>query len=115
MFDFIVILVLVALAFPVIAIVALAKTMSLRTLIVALGERVETLERDLARRDVVSPQITTTTVQPEPAPAPPPLPVTAPPEAQASAAAPPSSSVPLVPEPSASPPPLPRSIGFEER
>jgi uncharacterized membrane protein len=112
MFDLIVTLVLVALAFPVIAIVALAKAISLRTLVVALGARVETLERELARRDVLLPTIATTTARAEPTPPPPP--VAAPAETEAPSALPPSPSVPLVPEPAPATRP-PRTIGFEER
>jgi uncharacterized membrane protein len=110
MFDLIVILVLVALAFPVIAIVALAKAISLRTLVLALGARVEALERELARRDVLLPTTATPTARAEPTPPP----ESAPAETEAPPAPPPSPSVPLIPEsaPAAQPP---RAIGFEER
>jgi uncharacterized membrane protein len=119
MFDFLVILVLVALAFPVIAIVALVKATSLRTLVLALGARVEALERELAHRDAVSAQVAAATTEAAPtrAPVAAPPPVATPPGAQAPAEPPlPPPSVPLVGAPAASPAPAPpRAIGFEER
>ncbi len=110
MFDLIVILVLAALAFPVIAIVALVRVLGLSGLVLRLDSRVSALERELVRREAVSP----------PAPAasvPPPLPVDTPLEAPAAPpspppAPPPPPSVPQKPAPVAPPP---RSISFEER
>ncbi len=54
MFDLIVILVLAALAFPVIAIVALVMVLSLRSLVVRLDERVRALEVGPTPRETVA-------------------------------------------------------------
>ena len=110
MFDLIVILVLAALAFPVIAIVALVRVVGLHKLVLHLGLRVEALERNLALREAVSPQISAASAAPPP-------PVAAPIEAPAPPAAlpqPPPPSVPPTPVLPTSPPPR-QPISFEER
>ncbi len=127
MFDLIVIIVLVMLAFPVIAIIALAQASTLRGLLVRLEARVAALERVLELRGSTtpelrsaaapgaSPEITTTpappqaTPQPETAAAPPPPPPLPPPPASP----PPITSVPPSPPPSTPAPP--ERPGFEER
>jgi hypothetical protein len=67
MFDLIVILMLAALAFPVIAI-ALVKVLGLTGLVLRLESRVSALERELAPREAVSSQTPATST-------PPPLPI----------------------------------------
>jgi hypothetical protein len=54
MFDLIVVLVLLALAFPVIAIVALVMVLSLRNLVARLDERVRALELGPTPRETVA-------------------------------------------------------------
>jgi uncharacterized membrane protein len=122
MFDLIVILVLAALAFPVIAIVALVMVLSLRNELARLAGRLRALELERTPREAVA----------VPAPARPPTPAAAPapeqpPEPTATPAAPPpiaasGAAAAPPPLPSHLPPPVPpgpaaspRSISFEER
>ena len=114
MFHLVIVLVALALAFPVIAIVALVKVLAFGSLLQRLELRVLALERHLAPVGV-SP------VQAEPQPAPPPpqaaAPVEPPPPPTPSppAPSPPQpTSVPPAPVPRPSPLP-PAPIGFEER
>ncbi len=124
MFDSIVILVLLALAFPIIAIIALVNVTSLSGVVRRLEQRVLTLEHAATARPAPA--------QPAAA-APPPLRPTPQPDSRSAAAAeprpppasppppppfapspPPSAtSVPATPAPPSSPPP--QQIGFEER
>jgi hypothetical protein len=92
MFDLIVVLVLLALAFPVIAIVALVMVLSLRNLVARLDERVRALELGPTPRETVAARsaagpapapIPETRPEPEPAPEPAPPPSAAPTEAPA--------------------------------
>jgi uncharacterized membrane protein len=121
MFDLIVILVLAALAFPVVAIVALVKAVGLRDLVRRLESRVATLEQRLMAAGDVSPQGRPVTAPPQaaapaeftPTPPPPPAPAAAPPPLPLPPPLPPSAtSVPVSAAPTPLPPP---SIGFEER
>lgn len=119
MFDGLVIIVLIALAFPVIAIVALVQASSLGTVVRRLEQRVSVLERATAA--------VTAAAAPSPAPSPPPaaapaaLPPAPLPPPQTEPAAPPP--MPAVPQPGISvpttvpaiPTPRPPQIGFEER
>jgi hypothetical protein len=68
MFDLIVILMLAALAFPVIAIVALVKVLGLIGPVLRLESRVSALEGELVPREAVSSQTPATST-------PPPLPI----------------------------------------
>ena len=119
MFDLIVIVVIVALAFPVLAIVALIKTIGVSDLVRRLELRVATLERqrtladDVSRYDgrVPSPPPAAAPVE---TPPPPPATVQAPPPVPVVASAAPAASVPLTPAPAALPSSQ-RPIGFEER
>ena len=115
MFDLIVILVLLALAFPVIAVVALVMVVDLRGLVRRLEQRVIALERPAPPGPAP--------VRTEPAPPPPPRPApqvaaaaepvgAAPPPPPPTASPPPPPSVPITPPHS---PPPPQQIGFEER
>jgi uncharacterized membrane protein len=123
MFDLIVILVLAALAFPVIAIVALVMVLSLRNEFARLAGRLRALELERPPREAVAAPALARPPTPAAAPAPerPPEPAAtpaAPPPIAASetAAAPPPLPShlppPAPPAPAASPP---RSISFEER
>jgi uncharacterized membrane protein len=118
-FDWLAILLLAALAFPVIAIVALVMTISLRDLVHRLDARLGKLERELAHR-VTAPSQTAAAVVTERQPSPPPP--AAPTESPASLPPspppppPPQQSAPAsVPPVSAASPAPPRPIGFEER
>jgi len=117
MFDLIVIVVIAALAFPVLAIVALVKTIGLRDLVRRLELRVATLERQI-RPAGDEAQYGQRAPSPSPAdapvvsPPPPPSVSQAPPPIPAEASPAAISSVPLTPLPPASPQ---RTIGFEER
>ncbi len=113
-------IVLAVLAFPVIAVVALVKAVSLRGLLRDLERRMATLERRLAPAAAAAPQSIRAEdapprpqdgLPPEPAqPAPsPPTPPSPPPPTPARA------SVPLSPAPQPSAAPTPAPIGFEER
>jgi len=107
-FNLIVVLVLAALAFPVIAVIALIKVMELRDLLRRLDLRVVMLERHLAPADLSPPETAPQLAPPPPqaaAPAepPPPLPPPALPPPQ-----PTSVPSPALPSP-------PERIGFEER
>ena len=115
MFDLIVILVLLALAFPVIAVVALVMVVDLRGLVRRLEQRVIALERPAPPGPAP--------VRTEPASPPPPRPApqvaaaaepvgAAPPPPPPTASPPPPPSVPITPPHS---PPPPQQIGFEER
>jgi uncharacterized membrane protein len=123
MFDLIVILVLLALAFPIIAIIALVMVVDLRGLVRRLEQRVRMLEH------AVPPGATATRAAPATPPAPaPPQPAPQPTSESATAAEPPGSpppstppppppppaSVPIAPAPPSSPSPL-QQIGLEER
>jgi uncharacterized membrane protein len=118
-FDFLAILVLAALAFPVIAVVALVMIISLRDLVRRLDARVATLERGLAVSVPASRKATAAPpTEPQPAPKPqrPPPPSAASAEPPAPPRPPPipqPGSPPIAPPPAASPPP--RAISFEER
>jgi uncharacterized membrane protein len=120
MFDLLVVLVLLALAFPVIAIVALVMVLSLRNDFARLDGRIRTLELDRTPRPAVAARAAGGPLQvpPEPAPARAPEPAPSP-ESQptpAAAAAPPPLPPQLPPSiPSAPAAPPPRSISFEER
>jgi uncharacterized membrane protein len=121
MFNFVVIIMLLVLAFPVIAIIALIQTSSLRGTLVHLEARVGTLERALSAGGVQPPQPPPTAMPVAAAPSPTPHPP------QATAQTEPSAAPPQVP------PPPPRAtsvpvtqpasarlqaqpqIGFEER
>ena len=126
-FDLLAILLLAALAFPVIAIVALVMTISLRDLVRRLDARLGNVERELAHR-VTAPAQITAVVAPEPQP--PAAPATAPAESPASVSpspplAPPQPPSPQPPSPQLGPasvPPVPavspappRAVSFEER
>jgi uncharacterized membrane protein len=127
MFDLIVVLVLLALALPVIAIVALVMVLSLRGLVARLVERVRALELGLTLPDAVTaraaagptpapipetrPELEPTTA-PELEPVPPRA--AAPAETPTPPPLPPHLPPPVPPAPAASPSP-PRAIGFEER
>jgi uncharacterized membrane protein len=117
MFDLIVILVLLALAFPVIAIIALVMVIDLRGLVRRLDQRVMTLEHMPPRRDTAPAraEATPTAAQAAPSAPPPPRQTAATFEPPASTSPPPPSppptSVPISPPPSSPPP----QIGFEER
>jgi uncharacterized membrane protein len=105
MFALIIIVVVLVLACPVIAIIALVVAGELRTLVRRLESRVATLERGLATRDAVPARTTAA-----PAPAPPQqaaVPAEPPPP-------PPPASVPQSPASAPSPLP-PQPIGIEER
>jgi uncharacterized membrane protein len=107
MFGLIVILVLLALAFPVIAIVALVMVADLRGLVRRLDHRVRLLEQAAPPSAPPAFAPATQPAAAEPAgPTPPPSPPSAPP--------PPPTSVPITPAPPSSPSP-PQQIGFEER
>jgi uncharacterized membrane protein len=114
MFDGLVIIVLIALAFPVIAIVALVQASSLGGVVRRLEQRVAALERAVAASGAAAaapPPAAALAPTPPPAPAIAPAEPTVPPPVPASA--PPVSSVPGTP-PSAPSPRRPQ-IGFEER
>ena len=120
MFDLIVILILLVLAFPVIAIVALVKANGVRRLVLLLELRIRDLERVRAPGGAL-PSQPATAAMPAVAPATPPPP---PAPAASPHPAPPASVVPPAPTPQASvppsPPPLPplapaAGPGFEER
>ncbi|HUN49886.1 MAG TPA: DUF2339 domain-containing protein, partial [Candidatus Sulfotelmatobacter sp.] len=110
------VIVLIALAFPVIAIVALVQVSSLGGVVRRLEHRVMGLERAVAAGGTPAPQ-TATIATPAPAPVPPAPQVPAPAERAAPPplpSPPPATSVPVAPIPAA-PPPRPAQIGFEER
>jgi uncharacterized membrane protein len=119
MFDWIVILVLLALAFPIIAIIALVMVVDLRGVLRRLEQRVRMLEN--AAPPGAAPA-RAPAAPPRPAPEPVPQPAAAaespgspPPPSPHSAPPPPPSrppSVPITPPPSSPPP---QQIGFEER
>jgi len=118
MFELIISLVALALAFPVIAVVALVKAAGLRRLVHGLDLRVAALERSLAALATASPRVEAPAPSPQaPAPA---RPSSPPPPPEAPQTSVPPSPPPLSPPP---PPPLPspsapapqRPIGFEER
>ncbi len=113
MFDLIIILVIAALAFPVLAVVALIKAVGVSDLVRRLEHRVAALEHRLSLTGAL----------PRPAPSPPAAPVEPPPlppEAQAppplppEVSAAPAASVPASPAPAPAASPQP-AIGFEER
>jgi uncharacterized membrane protein len=116
MFDLIVIVVIAALAFPVLAIIALIKAIGIADLIRRLELRVATLERRLTLGDDL-PRQNQPVSSPAAAPSgPPPLPpeFQAPPPMPPEASLPPATSVPVSPTPTLSASPQ-RAIGFEER
>jgi uncharacterized membrane protein len=117
MFDLIAIIVLLVLAFPIIAIIALVQAASLRGTLVRLEARVGTLERGLAAREPREsqpPPAAAPAAAPAPAPAPPPqTSVFSQPIAPPSTPPPPAASVPVTPPRAAASPP--QQIGFEER
>ena len=124
MFDLLVILVLVALAFPVIAIVALVMVLALRNDFARLAGRMRALELERTPREAAAMSAPARPPTPEPAPAParPPEPAATPAApgpiaASAAAAAPPPLPSHLPPPVPPAPPPAapPRSISFEER
>ena len=120
--NVIVILVLLALAFPIIAIIALVIAIDLRGLVRRLDQRVRMLEhaappaaapaRDLGAappaqpRPAPQPAAPPATAEEPAAPPPPPPPQSPPPPPR-------PTSVPIAPAPPSSPPP--QQIGFEER
>jgi len=116
MFDLIVIVVIAALAFPVLAIIALIKAIGIGDLVRRLDLRVATLERqltlagELPRQDQPVSSPAPAPIEPPPPPresqVPPPLPPAASPA--------PVTSVPVSPAPTPSASPQP-AIGFEER
>lgn len=116
MFDWILIVVLLVLAFPVIAIVALVKTSSLRDALIGLEARVGRLERGLAAaQEPQAQQQAAASPSPAASPAPAPRPqVSAPPApvARPPSPPPPAASVPVTPRPPSS---APAPISFEER
>lgn len=119
MFDWIITLVLLVLAVPVIAIIALMRAASLRGTLVRLEARVATLERNLAAvresRESQPPQAASSAPVPSPAPASP-SPASAfsqPIAATPSPPRPPAASVPATPPHAPASPP--QQIGFEER
>jgi uncharacterized membrane protein len=119
MFDLIILVVLTALAFPIIAVVTLVKVNALRRLVLHLEQSVRILERALAQRDAAPAQPTSASAPPRPQAAvpaspqrtvtaePSPLPPSAPPQPPRASALP---SRPPAPAQS-----LPAPIGFEER
>jgi uncharacterized membrane protein len=121
MFDLIVIVVIAALAFPVLAIIALIKTIGLTDLVRRLELRVATLERQLTLLGTVPKydegvQSASPTAAPVESPPPPPPISQAPPPIPAEASAALIPPVPPAPQsPPVAPPSLPRPIGFEER
>jgi len=113
MFDLIIILVIAALAFPVLAVIALIKAVGAGDLVRRLDQRVAALEQRLSLAGEL----------PRPAPSPPAAPVEPPPlppEVQAPSPLPPevsaapATSVPASPAPAPAASPQP-AIGFEER
>jgi uncharacterized membrane protein len=120
MFDLLVVLVLLALAFPVIAIVALIMVLSLRNDLGRLDGRIRALELDRMPRPTMAARAAggPSRVPPEPAPAPAPEPAPSP-ESQPTPATvappplPPHLPPPITPAPAAPSPP--RSMSFEER
>jgi uncharacterized membrane protein len=120
MFDFdsiIVILVVAALAFPVVAIVALVNAISLRGVVRRLESRVALLERRLTSVGDLPAEVRRVSAPPPAAApvqfAPPPLPAS-PPPSQLPPPPPPATSVPPQPAPNAAASSQ-RPIGFEER
>ena len=117
MFDSIIILVLIALAFPVIAVVALVQASSLGGIVRRLEGRVIALERAIAASSAGT--ATPLPAAPVAAPAPPPPPAPTPVPAEPAVpppvppAAPVASAVPTAPPHAPSAPP--QRIGFEER
>jgi uncharacterized membrane protein len=118
MFDWIVILVLLALAFPVIAIVVLVIALSLRNDLARLDRRMRALELERTPRQAPAAPAQPPTPEAAPraaAPEPPPAP-TAPAEiAPSTAGAAPPPLPPQFPQPATPAAPPPRVIGFEER
>jgi uncharacterized membrane protein len=122
MLNFFVILVLLALAFPIIAIVALVNALSLRSLVARLDARVQALELEQAAREAAaaaagrpaSEPRTEPELAPESAREPAPAATATPEEALAPPPLPPHLPPPVPPARAASASP-PRSIGFEER
>jgi uncharacterized membrane protein len=117
MFDLIVILVLLALAFPIIAIVALVSALSLRNVVARLDGRVRALELGPTPRGALAAHTAAEPApapisEPEPAASPDPAP-TPPPAAAATETPAPPPLPPHLPPPV--PPAPPRTIGFEER
>jgi uncharacterized membrane protein len=122
MFDLIVVLVLLALAFPILAIVALVMVVDLRGLVRRLEQRVVMLEHARQPSAVPAQTAAAPPVPPRPEPQPVTRPTTAaeppgrppPPPPSAPPPSPPPASVPITPAPPSSPAP-PQQIGFEER
>jgi hypothetical protein len=116
MYDWIIVLAVAVLAFPVIAIVALVKVLGLGDLVRRLDNRVAALERRPAPAGELAPEAPRQAGLPQPAariettaaptaPPPPPRPPPPPPV---------EASVPTTPAPAAPLPPT-RAVGFEER
>jgi uncharacterized membrane protein len=112
--NLIVILVLLALAFPIIAIIALVIAIDIRGAVRRLEQRVRMLELGAPPAD--APARVTTAAPPQPTPPPAPQSATAEPPAPPPSPPPPPprppTSVPIAPAPPSAPPP---QIGFEER
>ncbi|MDB5602165.1 MAG: hypothetical protein JWN71_4209 [Xanthobacteraceae bacterium] len=125
--SLIVVLVLLLLAFPVIAIVALVKSSNTRILLRQMESRLLTLERRLASAAPVATAATATTSAPAPQPSPMPAPqpvataipsVATPAPSVSSPITAPAKTVPLVAQPTAparAAAPTKPTIGFEER
>ena len=122
MFDLIVVLVLLALAFPITAIIALVMVVDLRGLVRRLEQRVRMLEHAAPPRAAAAratPEAYPAPAAPQPAPQPAPEPTAAaeppgPPPPSAPPPPPPPASAPIAPAPPSSLSP-PQQIGLEER
>jgi uncharacterized membrane protein len=121
MFEFLITLaVLMVLAFPVVAIIALVRSIELRRLVFGLDARLRALEQGVAPgRTIAAPAAPPRAAAPS-APSPPPPPRVAPEPAPAASPPaappqPPAASVPPARPTAAAPPPSPAPISFEER
>jgi uncharacterized membrane protein len=117
MFEFLITLaVLMVLAFPVIAIIALVRSIELRRLVFGLDARLRALEQGVAPgRTIAAPAAPPRAAAPSAPPpraAPEPAPAASPPPTPPQ---PPAASVPLARPTAAAPPPSPAPISFEER
>jgi uncharacterized membrane protein len=117
MFEFLITLaVLMVLAFPVVAIIALVRSIELRRLMFGLDARLRALEQGVAPgRTIAAPAALPRAAAPSAPPpraAPEPAPAASPPPTPLQ---PPAASVPLARLTAAAPPPSPAPISFEER
>jgi len=117
MFEFLITLaVLMVLAFPVVAIIALVRSIELRRLVFGLDARLRALEQGVAPGGTIAapaaPPRAAAASAPPPRAAPEPAPAVSPPPTPPQ---PPAASVPLARPTAAAPPPSPAPISFEER